>query len=77
MGKKNKDKVIKIGTINVNLMGRDYVHMREITHGSGAGFHKTPKDYSRKQSRKIERQSNDWRSDCLSHKWETVADILT
>lgn len=58
----NKKKAIKIGTINPNGMGRDYVHMREITHGTGAGAHKSKKDYNRKQQRNIERQSKDWPS---------------
>lgn len=34
---------------------RDYVHLAEITHGSGAGYHRSAKDYNRRNSRKIER----------------------
>lgn len=34
---------------------RDLVHLGEITHGSGAGYHKTKKDYNRQDIRKEEK----------------------
>jgi hypothetical protein len=35
---------------------RDLVHLGEITHGSGAGYHKSKKDYNRKNNRKVEQE---------------------
>lgn len=40
-------------TINPNLIkSRDLVHLQEITHGSGAGFHKGKKDILLRQQKK-------------------------
>lgn len=37
---------------------RDLLHLQEITHGTGAGYHRSPKDYDRKQSRKEEHHAS-------------------
>ena len=36
---------------------RDLIHLGEITNGTGAGAHKSDKDYDRKKNRKIEKES--------------------
>lgn len=52
------------------IVGRDFVHMREITHGTGAGAHKSRKDYNRQRAKlETKRQSQDWR---FSHEWYKV-----
>lgn len=40
-------------------LGRDYVHMREITHGSGCGFHASKQDKLRREARR--KQQRGWR----------------
>lgn len=60
-----KKKIIKIGTIKTPK-SRDLVHMQEITHGTGAGAHKSRKDYNRQQAKLESRQSTDWHLFCPS-----------
>ena len=50
--KKNQSERLKAKAPKV----RDYVHLGEITHGSGAGYHKSKKDYNRKDNRKAEQE---------------------
>lgn len=45
-----------VATLNPNaIKSRDLVHLQEITHGTGAGAHKSKKDYNRKELRRAER----------------------
>lgn len=47
----------KIGKINPNIIKtRDIVHMQEFLNGSGAGYHRSSKDWDRKESRRQERE---------------------
>lgn len=55
-----KKPTIKIATINPNkIKTRDFVHLQEITHGSGAGAHKSRKDYNRQRA-KLEARREEW-----------------
>lgn len=56
-------KTTKIGTINPNkIKARDYVHLQEITHGTGAGAHRSKRDYNRQRAKlDTKRQSEGWR----------------
>ena len=55
MAKKKKDKRNSF-KINPNkIKSRDLVHLQEITHGSGAGYHSSKKDYDRKEARNSEK----------------------
>ena len=69
-----KKQPIKVGKINPNAVkARDLVHLQEITHGSGAGAHKSRKDYNRQRAKlETKRQSQDWR---LSYLWDKVKKI--
>lgn len=49
-----------IGKINPNLIkSRDLVHLQEITHPSGSGYHKNKKDRQVRELRR-ERQQSRW-----------------
>ena len=51
-------KSIIIGKLNPNkVKSRDLVHLQEITNGTGVGGHKSLKDFSRKNTRKVEREA--------------------
>jgi hypothetical protein len=57
-----KQKTIKIGTLKTPK-SRDLLHLQEITHGSGAGAHKSRKDYNRQRAKmETKGQSPDWPS---------------
>ena len=56
MAKNKKDKRDSV-KINPNkIKSRDLVHLQEITHGSGTGYHSSKKDYDRKELRNAEKE---------------------
>ncbi len=58
MSKKPK-KSWNLGKIDPNkIKVRDIVHMQEIIRGTGAGYHRSKKDWNRRESRKQEKEDD-------------------
>lgn len=53
-------KIIKVGTVKPG-MGRDFLHVQEVLHGTGCGAHKGKKDVQRREERRAkQRRYADW-----------------